>query len=276
LEEDIEMNRKLVFSIIAILLVTSGCTVSLFGNTAPTATAVANPPISPLQPTVAAPVTANTQPAAASSVSSTATATSGCPASYNGNFVDSAMANCWGVDKPLTITSKAPALMYITYNNGALDFTYKTTESYGYVVYDGGPYNNGVVFSVVAASLQSTSGAIVLACNMTDTQWFETRISTSGEYAVYRYSTELRAATGNAYSDYVDAMSPAIKAGYQKVNNITISCIGSEFILTVNGAKLFDQQLPEMKPGGYIGVGAISHDKYPVQIRFTSFTVEPQ
>jgi hypothetical protein len=267
------MKRKLIFSIIALMLVTSGCTSLLGGGSSAAATPTTNPPVSPLQATTAP---ANTQPVATSAGTAEATSTGTCPASYDGNFVDSAVSSCWGVDKLLTITSKAPALMYITYNNGALDFTYKTAESYGYVVYNGGPYNNGVVFSAVAASLQSTSGAIVLACNMTDNQWYAARISTSGEYAVYRYSTELRAATGNAYSDYVDAMSPAIKAGYQKVNNITISCIGSQFTLTVNGTKLFDQQLPEMKPGGYIGVGAISHDKYPVQIRFTSFTIEPQ
>ena len=265
------MKRKLVFSIITILLVASGCTTSLLGGSA--ATPTVNPPVSPLQPTTAP---ENTQPPADTSSSATETSANGCPTSYNGNFVDQAVANCWAVDKPLVITSKAPTLMYITYNNGALDFTYKTTESYGYVVYNGGPYNNGVVFSAVATSLQSNTNAIVLACNMTDTQWFEARISSSGQYSVYRYSTELRAATGNAYSDYVEAMTPAIKAGYQKTNNITISCIGSEFTLTVNGTKLFDQELPEMKPGGYIGVGAISHDKYPVQIRFTSFSVEPQ
>ncbi|MGD0708690.1 MAG: hypothetical protein ABSA51_09580, partial [Anaerolineaceae bacterium] len=179
-------------------------------------------------------------------------------------------------DKPLVITSKAPALMYISLNEGALDFTYKTTESYGYVVYNGGPYTNGVVFSTVATSLQSNTNAIVLACNMTDSGWFEARISTSGEYAVYRYSAELKAAGVNPYSDYVDAMTSAINAGYQKTNNVTISCTGSEFVLTVNGTKLFDQVLPEMKPGGYVGVGAMSHDKYPVQIRFTSFSVEPK
>jgi len=267
------MKRMLVFTIIAVLLVTGGCTTSLLGGGSG-ATPTVNPPVSPLQPTTAAPVAA--QPTTVSSGSATATSTGGCPASYSGNFVDSAVSNCWGVDKPLVITSKAPALMYITYNTGALDFTYKTTESYGYVVYNGGPYNNGVVFSAVATSLQSNTNAIVMACNMTDTQWFEARVSTSGEYAVYRYSTDLKAANGNPYIDYVDAMTPAIKTGIHPTNNITISCIGSEFILTVNGSKLFDQELPEMKPGGYIGVGAMSHDKYPVQIRFTSFSIEPQ
>lgn len=262
------MNRMLVILTISILLVTSGCSAGNAGSPAAAATTV--PPTSMSQPTDTA--------AAPAAAAATETPSSGCPASYNGNFTDASMVTCWDATKPVIVTSKAPAQNTIKDDVDAIDFKFNAAETYGYVVYGGGPYSNGVVLSAVATSLKNNSSSMVLACNITDDGWFEARVSFGGLYSIYRYESALKAAGKNPYvGDYVeDKYSNVILVGAGRTNDVTISCVGSQFTLTVNGTKLFDQSLPEMKNGGSVGIGSIIHDKPPLEIRFTSFTVQPQ
>lgn len=115
-----------------------------------------------------------------------------------------------------------------------------------------------------------TKSTIVIVCDYTDDLgWYEFDIDSDGVWQIRLHDT--LGQTG--YLSLQNGGSRAIHTG-QAFNEYTVTCVGNDLSLSVNGTKVVEYTDKILKfKHGKIGLGAISYDEIPVLIESDWITI---
>lgn len=197
-----------------------------------------------------------------------------CPEFYREEFGGTETTSCWQPNRPLIVAGFDRDKVSTGLTESGIRIKVDTASTYAYIPYPGSLYTD-VVVSADVKSTGVNNHAAVLACRMTDDGWYEARVSTAGYFSVFKYEYARDISGRNPYFDYVlDRPSSAIDMGSEKTNSIQLACMGDSLILTINGTEVFNRKVAtDFTEPGLIGIGALSFDKFPVNLIFESVTI---
>lgn len=197
-----------------------------------------------------------------------------CPEYYREEFGGTETTSCWQPNRPLIVAGFDRDKVSTGLTESGIKIKVDTASTYTYIPYPGSLYTD-VVVSADVKSTGVNNHAAVLVCRMTDDGWYEARVSTAGYFSVFKYEYARKISGRNPYYDYVlDRPSGAIDMGSEKTNSIQLACMGDSLILTINGAEVFNRKVAtDFTEPGLIGIGALSFDKFPVNLIFESVTI---
>ena len=174
---------------------------------------------------------------------------------------------------PVFLTSQAQpgkGQSKIAYEDGKLKFGLYDLETYVY------QFNQRPAAADVLLELKYQAGGahqngIALVCRAAadQTAWYEFRVSSTAQYAIYRYDAALRDDYKNPYIELAKGVSDAI---YPTRDNVMRAmCKGTTLMLEVNSKEIVTVQDGTLTEGGMVGVGAMSYDTMPVNIMMDYF-----
>jgi hypothetical protein len=191
-----------------------------------------------------------------------------CPAEFTDSFDEA--SECWSVNAPLVITSRDSEAIAFSITRGELAMQLGGEETYAYTFYSNDTYED-VVLQATYTNRGVNRNGLALVCYANAEGWVEFRINNGGTFAIYRYDAAAAAGTGNPYTEYVSGGDPAIQVG-QRENTVLVSCIGDDLGLTVNGTGLWADTVDlGSRAYGMVGLGAMSFDVVPVDLRVQDF-----
>jgi len=197
-----------------------------------------------------------------------------CPEYYREEFGGTETTSCWQPNRPLIVAGFDRDKVSTGLTESGIKIKVDAASTYTYIPYPGSLYTD-VVVSTDVKSTGVNNHAAVLVCRMTDDGWYEARVSTAGYFSVFRYEYARDISGRNPYIDYVlDRPSSAIDMGSEKTNSIQLACMGDSLILTINGTEVFNRKVAtDFTEPGLIGIGALSFEKFPVNLIFESVTI---
>ncbi|MEA4910455.1 MAG: hypothetical protein GYA17_21580 [Chloroflexi bacterium] len=177
---------------------------------------------------------------------------------------------------PVTVTTQAqPGRSHTTVSvlDGKLVFDLQDAETYTYDFY-ANPSADDVAVEAMFQSYGQIYNGIALVCRAKNdyTSWYEFRVSSTSQYAIYRYDASLREDEKNPYIQLkagglnIDVMRPT------KENTIRGVCQGSSLTLYVNDTEIATATDGQITEGGLVGVGVMSQSETPVNVRFDYFS----
>jgi len=157
--------------------------------------------------------------------------------------------------------------------DGKLIFDLQDNETYLYKFYTN-PAGDDVAVEASVQSFGQLTNGIALVCRATNEfdKWYEFRISSTNSYNIFRYDASLREQEKNPYVELkkgglgIDQFRPT------KENIIRGVCQGSTLSLYINDKEVATATAGDSTGGELVGVGAISHDILPVNIKFDYFS----
>jgi hypothetical protein len=177
--------------------------------------------------------------------------------------------------EPMWLTTQAmPGKEHtkISYEDGWLKFEFFDKETYIYQFNQRPTDANVLVEARMQAGGQMQNGVALVCRAATDySAWYEFRVSSSGDYAIYRYDKSLKDDDKNPYVLLKKGVSEAIKP--MKENVMRVMCKDTTLSLEMNGKPVVTVQNSDLKEGGLVGLGAMSADVMPVVVRFDYFSV---
>lgn len=155
--------------------------------------------------------------------------------------------------------------------DGRLVWDFDSEDVYYYLFYDAFRYED-VRLEVRAENRGRNANSISLVCRYDpDAGWYEFNIGNDGLYNI-QY-VEVGSDGGIDYSTILEGGSSAINVG-TAVNEYSISCIGEELTLFINGDEV--NSIVENKYGlreGQIGISVSSYDVLPILIEMDWVTI---
>jgi hypothetical protein len=155
--------------------------------------------------------------------------------------------------------------------DGRLVWDFDSEEVYFYLFYDAFRYED-VRLEVRAENLGRNANSISLVCRYDpDAGWYEFNIGNDGLYNI-QY-VEVASDDRIVYNALAEGGSSAINVG-TAVNEYSISCIGEELTLFINGDEV--NSIIENKYGlreGQIGISVSSYDVLPILIEMDRVTI---
>lgn len=183
----------------------------------------------------------------------------------------------WSQDLIVTTqTSGRDVLSKAVIQDGMLSFRFEDKETYMY------KFLNSPVGENVSVLLDYQSGGhinngIAIVCRVNDerTTWYEARVSSTSDYALFLYDKSRKTEEGkNPYlllgkgKLKIDELAPT------KPNTIKLTCLDDEMILDLNkGKRVINQILETQLSGSSVGLGAMSFDVLPIRINFDQVTI---
>jgi len=174
---------------------------------------------------------------------------------------------------PIFLTSQAQPgkeQSKISYEDGKLVFGLYDMETYVYQ-FNQRPADADVLLEMKYQAGGAHENGIALICRAAADQsaWYEFRISSTAQYAIYRYDAALRDDYKNPYIELAKGVSDAISP--TRENIMRAMCNGSALVLEVNGEEVVSVQDGNLTEGGLVGVGAMSYNNLPVNIMMDYF-----
>lgn len=156
--------------------------------------------------------------------------------------------------------------------DGKMVFGFSEKETYLYKFYEN-PAPDDVVIEVKEQATGHTENGIALVCRAKNdhSAWYEFRVSSLNQYAIYRYDQSQRESGGNPYIQLKKGGLQIDQFGPTKENIIRVTCKGSTLSLTINDKEITSIEDGELS-GGLAGVGAMSGTLLPVGVRFDHFS----
>ena len=155
-----------------------------------------------------------------------------------------------------------------------MKFEIQDQETYIYRFYEGKEFDDVTVETTVE-NFGNTNNGIALICRATAAGWYEFRISSSGNYAIYRFEQKLKDSGKNPYTLIMNGASTAINAGF-KTNKLTFTCQGNSLKPFVNDTEIKSINKP-FEDGAYTsgqsGIGVMSYSDFPVKVDFKGVSV---
>jgi hypothetical protein len=138
-------------------------------------------------------------------------------------------------------------------------------------------YTDVVVQAEVENKGDSRNGASVL-CRVNENGFYEFRISSGGQYWIYRYDQKLKKESKNPYVFIAEGGSQFIHTGTKK-NAFSMVCIGNDFRYFINNEELKPKIPLTLKaeyavyPEGGVGLGAFAYreSNQDVELHFEYF-----
>ncbi|MDR3576509.1 MAG: hypothetical protein P4L50_21800 [Anaerolineaceae bacterium] len=279
------MKRLFLYPLGLFLLVSMACAL-LPGSTSTQNTPVppvpptVQPAVQPALPTAAVLPTQELQPTAVQPavvqptvVQPTSAPTK--PSSFTENF-DIPDQNMTDV---LTTTTQARAgHMYsnVGINDGFLIFNLQDKETYDYSFYKN-PMPADVTMELKfynTGQIVDNGVALICRANSDFSSWIEFRVSSQGNYDIFRYDKSLAAQYKHTYIDYLKGVTDKnVISPFPTIeNDIKASCIGPNLTFTFNDKQTVTTMKNDIMDGGYVGLGAMSGDLIPYMIKVDSFT----
>lgn len=214
----------------------------------------------------------STQDGAQSSDQSTQGGADGnCPAFFTETW-DGPTTNCWLFEDAFVVTSPDQDEIYMSLTDvGALRMRIEINETYLYLPYS--QEYSGVSITADVTSNEVNAHEASLFCGFNENGFFEVRFNTAGTYAVYRFDTNQYLQGGNPYTDLMQENSQSLHTGNGRTNTVQIICDQSTVTVVINGNQEFSQYIAGAVTDGGVGVGAISHDNYPVELDFDNIVI---
>jgi hypothetical protein len=119
----------------------------------------------------------------------------------------------------------------------------------------GGAHENGI--------------ALICRAKPDQSEWYEFRISSTGQYAIYFYQAALRDEYKNPYIELAKGVSDAIRP--TRDNVMRVMCKDTALVLEVNGEEIKTVQDSKLTEGGLVGIAAMSYNNLPVNIMMDYF-----
>lgn len=247
------MKSKLLFPIVALVVVSLACSTNNIPFVA-TSTPAVFATAAPATATVPVPTNAPTP----------------IPA-YTEEF--DLMSADWA--EPLVVTTQAqPGHMFsaVVWDDGWLEFNLQEPETYIYQFYQR-PTNPDVVLETkIQAGLQPFNGmALVCRANTEYTKWYEFRIGSQNDYAIYVFDASRRDKGKNPYIELEKGVTTAIDPPRENV--FKAICNGTTLSIWVNDIEVTSIQDNTITDGGLIAIGAMSYSLPPVQVKFDYLTI---
>lgn len=157
--------------------------------------------------------------------------------------------------------------------DGKLVFDLEDNETYMYKFYTH-PAGEDVAVEVSVQSFEQITNGIALVCRATNEydKWYEFRVSSTNNYAIYSYDASRRDEEKNPYVELkkgglrIDQFRPT------KENVIRGVCQGSTLTLYINDNEIASATAGDSTGGELVGLGAISYDILPVTVKFDYFS----
>ena len=156
----------------------------------------------------------------------------------------------WGA--PVFLTSQAQPgkeQSKITYEDSQLKFGLYDMETYVYQ-FNQRPAEADVLLELKYQAGGAHENGIALVCRATpdQTAWYEFRVSSTAQYAIYRYDAALRDDYKNPYIELAKGVSDAIRP--TRDNIMRAMCNGTALVLEVNGEQIVTVQDGNLTEGG--------------------------
>jgi hypothetical protein len=194
-----------------------------------------------------------------------------CPMFFTETW-DGSTTGCWSFADAFVVTTTNQDQIHMTItDSGALRMRINTDETYLYLPYS--QSYSGVSITADVTSNEVNAHEASLFCGFNDNGFFEVRFNTAGNFAVYQFDTVAYMQGGNPYSDYIQRNSTYLRTGNGRTNTVQIVCDQSTFTVNINGYQVFTRNFPGAVINGGVGIGAISHDNYPVDLVFDNIVI---
>jgi len=194
-----------------------------------------------------------------------------CPMFFTETW-DGSTTGCWSFADAFVVTTTNQEQIHMTLtDSGALRMRINTDETYLYLPYS--QSYSGVSITAEVTSNEVNAHEASLFCGFNDNGFFEVRFNTAGTFAVYQFDTVAYLQGGNPYSDYIQRNSTYLRTGNGRTNTVEIVCDQSTFTVKINGYQVFTRNFPGAVINGGVGIGAISHDNYPVDLVFDNIVI---
>ena len=174
---------------------------------------------------------------------------------------------------PVTVTTQAlPQQVYskVTLDGSQMIFNLADKETFMYRFYKN-PTPQNVIHETSFVAGGNIQNGIALICRAkTDySSFYEFRVTSNSLYAITHYDKSLKDDQDkNPYDELKSGGIPLGKIHPNKANVMRAICDGTTLTLEINGFKLASYQDSSLPDAGLAGVGAMSHDVVPVNIRF--------
>jgi len=269
------MKFKLFFTLILVAVVAAAC-----GGGGGTSPFPSGPSQSGEIPTAqSAPINVTT-PVPTLDVQPTQGSVSNCPEYYTEEF-DTAN-ECFDLNKVFFKSTIIPpveaARIYLA--GGALNFDFPFDNNtfkydlYYYFFNTAHNYDDVAVESKFQSLADSNlNTGFILTCRVTESGWFEARVSTNGNYWLYEYDRQLEAAGKNPWTELTKGQTNKTASKRNVTNTMRLECIGDMLTLKINDNKVATTQIRRPLPGG-VGVGFNTFpEMYPAFTLVESVTI---
>jgi|WetSurMetagenome_2_1015567.scaffolds.fasta_scaffold62179_2 hypothetical protein len=251
------MKRIYVIPLAFLLMISLACSI---GSFAPKSASVETKPTSPFEATKAP---EKAEPAA-KKISEI----------YDDFTTDS---GAWG--DTLTVTTQAQNgadSSKVSFDTGQLVFSFLALETYAYRFYRN-PIGTDVVIEAKYQAFNQINNGIAVVCRAANDRsaWYEFRVSSTSMYNIFLYDRQRKEKDG--LNPYLSLKSGGInvKTLYPtKENVIQATCKGSTLSLGANGTEIVSITDSTLKKGDEVGLGAMSTDILPVNIKFDYFSAK--
>src|SRR5271157_3367117 len=288
------MKRLFLYPLGLVLIISMACAL-LPGSSSPTETPVpplppANQPTELTMPTAAAALPTQPQPAQVMPTQTLPPAQSAQPtqsaqqqptaaSTQSTSFSDTFdLVNPNWTDTITSTTQAKPGHVYSTVatNDGFLIFTLLDKETYDYKFYKN-PMPADVTMELKyynTGSILDNGVALVCRANSDYSSWIEFRVSSQGNYDIFRYDKSLAAQYKHTYTDYLKGVADrnVISPFPTTENDIKASCIGPNLTFIFNDKQTVTTMKNDIMDGGFVGLGAMSGDSLPYIMKIDSFT----
>jgi hypothetical protein len=201
------------------------------------------------------------------------------PTSFTDEFD---LVNQSWTDTVTTTTQAKPGHVYskIDINDGFLTFDLRDKETYSYRFYKD-PMPADVTMELKfynTAQIMANGVALICRANSDYSSWIEFRVSSQGNYDIFRYDKSLSMQYKNPYIDYKKGIADRnVISPFPTVeNDIKASCIGPNLTFILNDKQTITTMKNDILDGGFVGLGAMSGDSIPVTMKIDSFTMASQ
>ncbi|MCI0520803.1 MAG: S1C family serine protease [Chloroflexi bacterium] len=123
-----------------------------------------------------------------------------------------------------------------------------------------------VRLDTLSSNLGRNNNNVSLICRYSDEGWYEINIWNSGKYDIFYYDSLV----ADDYKQLFSGGSTAIKTG-KDINEYTVTCIGDELSLYVNGQHVRTVKDKNLKEGQF-GVGVSSFDVTPIIVELDFYS----
>jgi hypothetical protein len=150
-------------------------------------------------------------------------------------------------------------------------------------IFKEGPIFSDVIVQTEVENKGDTRNGASLLCRVNEKGFYEFRISSGGQFWIYRYDQKLKKDGKNPYVFIAEGGSQFIKAGTKK-NTFSMACVGEDFKYFINNEELILKIPSALKeeytryPEGGVGIGAMSYREanQNVELQFDWFEAVEQ
>lgn len=190
-------------------------------------------------------------------------------------YDDFSSSNPGWSDMEVVTTQAMPGQMKsaVKQADGLMVFDFRDTETYAYKFYKN-PAEADVAIEAKAQAGGQLQNGIALVCRAKNdySAWYEARVSSLSQYALYRFDRKLRDDGKNPYIQLHNGNLRIDVFGPTKENVLRFTCQGGTLKLEINNQVVATVDDGNLSEGGLVGVGAMSGTILPVNIRFDYFS----